>query len=210
MPVQWLPEIYAAQKGGDTRGFMEGLRIMSKWNHFSLRASMRNLLFYCESDRGQKQLQLLRSFSSLQAEADDLAVNIGVRSVELYKGKVAGNSNEGDHSSKAFSAGDRKRPYDKLHNDSAEVPPSKSSADAREESQDDANGVGPPVKVYLQQEADSDSDTAVEATPATMESELTDGDTETEANLETLESELSLPKAKNSPFYELVDYIYKK
>lgn len=47
MPVQWLPELYAAQKGGDTKGFVEGLRIMSKWNHFSLRASMRNLLLYC-------------------------------------------------------------------------------------------------------------------------------------------------------------------
>lgn len=48
------------------------------------------------------------------------------------------------------------------------------------------------VIISLFMEADSDSDTTVEASPATMESEL------------------SLPKAKNSPFYELVDYIYKK
>ncbi|KAF9117343.1 hypothetical protein BGX30_005573 [Mortierella sp. GBA39] len=100
--------------------------------------------------------------------------------------------------------GDRKRPYDELHNDSAEHPL------MPEEFQDDANGVGSSVKVSLQQEADIDSDTATEATPATMKSELADGDTETEANLETLDTELSLPKAKNSPFYELVDYIYKK
>ncbi|KAF9899037.1 hypothetical protein EC991_009744, partial [Linnemannia zychae] len=98
MPTQWLPEIYAAQKGGDTKGFVEGLRVMSEWNRFPLKVAMRKLLFYCESDRGQKQLQLLRSFSFLQVESDDLAVNIGVHAVGLYKNKVAGISKSDDHS----------------------------------------------------------------------------------------------------------------
>ncbi|KAF9154471.1 hypothetical protein BGX21_004714, partial [Mortierella sp. AD011] len=75
--------------------------------------------------------------------------------------------------------------------------------------------MGEPVddmEAYEQQktaEADSDSDTEVEANPATMESELIDGNIEAEASLATLESELPLSQAKNSPFYELVDYIYK-
>lgn len=110
MPVQWLPENYAAQNGGDTEGFVEGLRIMCTWKRFKLRVSMRALLKYCESDYGQKQLELLESCSSLQAESDHLAVNIGIHSVGSYKDKVqpkrglnaaseARISNRGDHSS---------------------------------------------------------------------------------------------------------------
>ncbi|KAI1288619.1 hypothetical protein EDD11_009887 [Mortierella claussenii] len=59
-------------------------------------------------------------------------------------------------------------------------------------------------------EADSSSDTEVETGPATTEFEPADGDTETEASLAILESELSLSQARSSPFYELVNYIYKK
>ena len=62
---------------------------------FPVKGVIRVLLRYCDSDREQKQLQLLQSFSPLQALSDDLAVNVRVRSVELYKDKmqIASDSN---------------------------------------------------------------------------------------------------------------------
>ncbi|GJJ71550.1 hypothetical protein EMPS_03900 [Entomortierella parvispora] len=100
---RWLPEVYAAQNGGDTKAYVEGVRVMSEWQRFSF-------LLYCESNRGQKQLELLQSCSSLQVVSDDLAVSIKVQSVGSYKEKVqqksglnadsgAGMSSGGSHSS---------------------------------------------------------------------------------------------------------------
>lgn len=85
MPIRWLPEIFAEKHGGDTDRFVEGLRIMSKWRHFPLRAFVRTLLNYCESDRGTKQLAFLRSFSAFQVVSDHLAVNAAMSSADLLK-----------------------------------------------------------------------------------------------------------------------------
>ncbi|KAF9404624.1 hypothetical protein BGZ76_006886, partial [Entomortierella beljakovae] len=59
LPAEWLPENYAQQYKGDTKGFNEGLETMCGWNRFSLRVAVRELLEYFKSSHGQKQLQLL-------------------------------------------------------------------------------------------------------------------------------------------------------
>lgn len=76
---QWLPEIYAASYGGNTNGYVEGLRVMSTRRHFPLRSSVRVLLRYCDSDRGKEQLELLRSFSTFEVISSHIAVNAGIR-----------------------------------------------------------------------------------------------------------------------------------
>ncbi|KAF9537311.1 hypothetical protein EC957_008486 [Mortierella hygrophila] len=53
--------------------------------------------------------------------------------------------------------------------------------------------------------------TTTSAQPSSLAQEHeADNDTEVETGLATLESELPLSRAKESPFYELVEYIYKK
>ncbi|KAF9345272.1 hypothetical protein BGX34_004892, partial [Mortierella sp. NVP85] len=84
-PIRWLPEIYAADNGGDTKGFIEGLRIMSGWRHFPLKSSTNALLQYCESDHGKKQLALLASFYAFRVVSDHLAVNAGSCSADSLK-----------------------------------------------------------------------------------------------------------------------------
>jgi len=78
-PKWWLPEIYAASHGGNTSGYVEGLRVMLTRRHFPLRSSVRILLQYCESDRGKEQLELLGSFSTFEVVSSHLAVNAGIR-----------------------------------------------------------------------------------------------------------------------------------
>lgn len=84
-PVRWLPEVYAEQYGGATKGFVDGLRVMSAWRHFPLKTSAHVLLEYCESERGKKQLALLKSFSAFQVVSDHLAINAGSCSADQMK-----------------------------------------------------------------------------------------------------------------------------
>ncbi|KAG0221183.1 hypothetical protein BGW41_007135, partial [Actinomortierella wolfii] len=87
-PVRWLPEIYATTHGGNTNGYVEGLRVMSTRRHFPLRSSVRILLQYCESDRGKEQLSLLKSLSAFEVVSNNLAVNAGIRSSIQLKNKM--------------------------------------------------------------------------------------------------------------------------
>ncbi|KAF8925214.1 hypothetical protein BGZ58_001004 [Dissophora ornata] len=88
-PVRWLPEVYAADHGGDTRGFVDGLRIMSVWNRFPLKSSAHALLQYCESDYGRKQLALLASVFAFQVVSDHLAINAGSCSADRLKDNMS-------------------------------------------------------------------------------------------------------------------------
>lgn len=84
-PKRWLPEVFAAQHGGDTRKFVEGVRFMSECRYFPLRTSMHVLLQYLECDRGKKQLDLLRSLSSFEVVSDHLAVDAVMVSTSLLR-----------------------------------------------------------------------------------------------------------------------------
>ncbi|KAF9934844.1 hypothetical protein FBU30_010817 [Linnemannia zychae] len=87
-PIYWLPEVYAADHGGDTEGFVEGLEIMSNWRRFPLRASARSLLMHCRSEYGKKQLALLASFFVFQVGSDHLAINAGSSSMDHLKNRL--------------------------------------------------------------------------------------------------------------------------
>ena len=79
-PVRWLPGVYAERYGVATKGFVDGLGVMSSWTHFLLKSSTHVLLKYCESDRRKKQLALLDSFSAFRVVSfvsDHLTVNAG-------------------------------------------------------------------------------------------------------------------------------------
>ncbi|KAF9536834.1 hypothetical protein EC957_009586 [Mortierella hygrophila] len=95
-PKRWLPEVYAASHGGNTSGYLEGLRVMLTRRHFPLRSSVRILLQYCESDRGKEQLELLGSFSTFEVVSSHLVVNAGIRLGSQLKYKM--------HSSTSHSA----------------------------------------------------------------------------------------------------------
>ncbi|KAG0012135.1 hypothetical protein BGZ80_000184 [Entomortierella chlamydospora] len=84
-PSQWLPEVYAEHYGGSTEGFVKSLRIMGSWRHFPHGTFVRNLLQYCESERGKNQLALLSTLSAFQVKSDDLAANAGSRSADGLK-----------------------------------------------------------------------------------------------------------------------------
>ncbi|KAK5799764.1 hypothetical protein F5H01DRAFT_326536 [Linnemannia elongata] len=68
---RWLSEVYAASHGGNTSGYLEGLRVMLTRRH--------SVTIYCESDRGKEQLELLESFSTFEVVSSHLVVNAGIR-----------------------------------------------------------------------------------------------------------------------------------
>ncbi|KAG9065427.1 hypothetical protein KI688_002752 [Linnemannia hyalina] len=115
-PVRWLPEVYAELHGGDTKGFVDGVRHMSTWGRFPLRSSTRTLLEHCESDYGKKQLALLVSFFTFQVVSDYLAINAGSCSADQLKddlypsGARKDSGNPGSHTTADIDYEDQETP----------------------------------------------------------------------------------------------------
>ncbi|KAF9079770.1 hypothetical protein BGX23_003275 [Mortierella sp. AD031] len=139
-PMRWLPEIYAASHGGNTNGYVEGLRVMLTRRHSPLRSSVRILLQYCETDRGKEQLELLRSFSTFEVVSSHLAVNAGIRSGGQLKYKM--------HSSTSHSAIAGTVSRDDQVDDTSERSPRKRTRKGDDDDDRDAAPVGTPDRSY--------------------------------------------------------------
>ncbi|KAG0196568.1 hypothetical protein BGX28_009988, partial [Mortierella sp. GBA30] len=146
-PKRWLPEIYAASHGGNTNGFVEGLRVMSTRRHFPLRSSVRILLQYCESERGKEQLELLRSFSTFEVMSNNLVVNAGIRTSGQLKYRM--------HSSTSYSANAGAFSWDDQVDGTRETSQRKRTRNEDDDGDKDAAHVGTPDRssAYVDVEA---------------------------------------------------------
>ncbi|KAG0257820.1 hypothetical protein BG011_003749 [Mortierella polycephala] len=75
LPAEWLPEHFAPIYGGDTSGFVNGLRTLTGIKRFPLKTFAYNLLKYLTTEAGKNQLSLLKTLYGSRVASDNLAAS---------------------------------------------------------------------------------------------------------------------------------------
>ncbi|KAF9993128.1 hypothetical protein BGZ79_002231, partial [Entomortierella chlamydospora] len=94
LPAEWLPEKYAAVYGGQTSGFVAGLKILVGMKRLPLATYAYKLLKYLETEAGVQQLSLLGTLFTSRVASQNLAASSythatkkAIKNVRCYDGE---------------------------------------------------------------------------------------------------------------------------